>query len=83
MRSAALGYRPRGEDQEGDREDSWPAYPAESHVEVAATGQPKRWSGTVREWLLLAFVGVFILFAGLPAMLILVADELPLVGDWL
>jgi hypothetical protein len=27
MRSAALGYRERGEDQEGDREDSWPAYP--------------------------------------------------------
>ena len=37
----------------------------------------------MRDWLQLDLVGVFILFAGLPAMLILVADELPLVGDWL
>ena len=27
MRSAAFGYSQRGEDQEGDREDSWPVYP--------------------------------------------------------
>jgi Bacterial PH domain len=77
MRSAA------DEDQEGDREDSWPAYPAESHVRGAATGQPKRRSRTVRDWLLLAFVGVSIVLTGLPAFLIVVLDALPLVGDWL
>jgi hypothetical protein len=83
MRSAALGYRQRGEDQEGDREDSWPAYPAESHVQGAATGQPKRRSRTVRDWLLLAFVGTFVVLTGLPAIFILVLDALPLIGDWL
>ena len=82
MRSAALGYYQRGEDQEGD-EDSWPAYLAESNVQGAATGQPKRWSRNVRDWLLLAFVGVSIVLTGLPAALILVLDALPLVGDWL
>jgi hypothetical protein len=83
MRSAALGYPQRGEDQEGNSDDSWPAYPAESHLQSAQTDQPKRWSETVRDWLLLVFVAVFILFAGLPALLILVADDLPVVGDWL
>jgi len=83
MRSAALGYRQRGEDREGDREDSWPAYPAESHVQGAATGQPKRRSRTVRDWLLLAFLGAFVVLTGLPAFLIVVLDALPLIGDWL
>jgi hypothetical protein len=77
MRSAA------GEDQEGDREDSWPAYPAESHVQGAATDQPKRRSLTVRDWLLVAFLVVFVVLFGLPAFFIVVLDALPLVGDWL
>ena len=77
MRSAA------GEDQEGDREDSWPAYPAESHVQGAATDQPKRRSRTVRDWLLLAFIVVSVVLFGLPAFLIVVLDSLPVVGDWL
>jgi hypothetical protein len=77
MQSAA------SEDQEGDREDSWPAYPAESHVQGAATRQPKRRFETVRKWLLLAFVGVGIVLTGLPAFLIVVLDSLPVVGDWL
>jgi hypothetical protein len=77
MQSAA------GEDQEVDREDSWPAYPAESHVQGAATGQPKRRFQTVRKWLLLAFVGVSIVLTGLPAFLIVVLDALPVIGDWL
>ena len=68
MRSAA------GEDQEGDREDSWPAYPAESHVQGPATDQPKRRSRTVRDWLLLAFIVVFVVLFGLPAFLIVVLD---------
>ncbi len=46
---------PTRQDQQGDREDSWPAYPAESHVQGAATDQPKRRSRTLRDWLLLAF----------------------------
>jgi hypothetical protein len=82
-RSAALGYSQRGEDQEGDREDSWPVYPAESHVEGAATDQPRRSSWTVRDWLQLAFFVVFVVLFGLPGFLIVVLDALPLVGDWL
>ena len=77
MRSAA------GEDQEGDREDSWPAYPAESHVQGAATDQPKRRSRILLDWLQLAFLVVFVVLFGLPAFLIVVLDALPLVGDWL
>jgi len=77
MQSAA------GEDQEGDREDSWPTYPAESHVQGAATDQPKRRFQTVRDWLLLAFIVVFVVLFGLPAFLIVVLDAVPLVGDWL
>jgi hypothetical protein len=77
MRSAA------GEDQEGDREDSWPAYPAESRVQGAATDQPKRRSRTVRDWLLYALFFVFIVLFGLPAFLIVVLDAVPVVGDWL
>jgi len=77
MRSAA------SEDQEGDREDSWPTYPAESHVQGAATEQPKDRSWTVRDWLLLALLVVFVVLFGLPAFLIVVLDSLPLVGDWL
>ena len=49
----------------------------------AATGQPKRRSRTVRDWLLLAFVGAFVVLTGLPAIFILVLDALPLIGDWL
>lgn len=64
MRSAA------GEDQEGERADSWPAYPA-------------RRSLTVRDWLLLALIVVFVVLFGLPAFLIVVLDAVPLVGDWL
>jgi hypothetical protein len=75
MRSAA------GEDQEGDREDSWPTYPAESHVQGAATDQPKRL--TVRDWLLYAFIVVSVVLFGLPAFLIVVLDEVPVLGDWL
>ena len=37
----------------------------------------------MRDWLLLAFVGVSIVFTGLPAVLIVVLDALPLVSDWL
>jgi hypothetical protein len=62
MRSAALGYRQRGEDQEGDREDSWPAYPhapADRPTDAAGTddevaipaattrSRVKRWGGAV------------------------------------
>jgi hypothetical protein len=47
------------------------------------TDQPKRRSRTVRDWLLLAFVGVRIALTGLPAFLIVVLDALPLGGDWL
>ena len=61
MRSAALGYSQRGEDQEGDPEDSWPAYP---------TGpQPKRRSWTVRDSLQLVVFVVFVVLFGLPAFL--------------
>jgi Bacterial PH domain len=77
MRSAA------GEDQEGDWEDSWPAYPAESHVQGAATDQPKGRFRTVGDWLAVAFVVVWVVLFGLPAFLIVVLDALPLVGDWL
>ena len=75
MRSAA------DEDQEGDREDSWPAYPAESHAQVAATDQPKRRSQTVRDWLGLAVFVVSVVLFGLPGFLILVLDLSA--GDWL
>ena len=78
MQAAALEA---GESDVG--KDSWPAYPADSHVQGAATGQPKRRSRTVRDWLLLAFVGVSIALTGLPAFLIVVLDALPLVSDWL
>jgi len=60
MRSAALGYRQRGEDQEGDREDSWPTYthaPADRPSDAAGTddevaipatrSRVKRWSGAI------------------------------------
>ena len=62
MRSAALGYRQRGEDQEGNREDSWPAYPhapanrpsdaagtdEDVAIPAAATrSRVKRWGGAV------------------------------------
>ena len=63
--------------------DSWPAYPADSHVQGAATGQPKRRSRTMGDWLQLAFFVVFVVVFGLPAFLIVVLDALPLVGDWL
>jgi hypothetical protein len=62
MRFAALGYRQGGEDQEGDREDSWLAYPhapadrptddASTDDEVAipaatTRSRVKRWGGAV------------------------------------
>jgi Bacterial PH domain len=62
IRSAALGYRQRGEDQEGDREDSWPTHPDapsdrpsdaagtddEVAIPAAATrSRVKRWGGAV------------------------------------
>ena len=77
MRSAA------SEDQEVDREDSWPAYPAESHTQGAATDQPERQSLTVGDWLQIAFFVVLVVLFGLPAFLIVVLDAVPLVGDWL
>jgi Bacterial PH domain len=78
MRSAT------GENQEGDREDSWPAYPAGSHAQGAARDQPKRGPRTVGDWLKLAFIVVFIVLFGLPAFLIGgVLPAVPVVGDWL
>jgi hypothetical protein len=60
MRSAALGYRQRGEDQQGDREGSWPAYPdgtadrpsdaagTDDEVAIPATrSRVKRWGGRI------------------------------------
>ena len=60
MQSAALGYRQRGEDQQGDREDSWPAYPdapadrpsdaagTDDEVAIPATrSRVKRWGGRI------------------------------------
>jgi hypothetical protein len=60
MRSAALGDRQDGEDQEGDREDSWPAYPdaqadrpsdaagTDDEVAIPATrNRVKRWGGRI------------------------------------
>jgi Septum formation len=58
MQSAALGYRQRDEDQQGDPEDSWPAYPdapadrpsdaagTDDEVAIPATrSRVKRWGG--------------------------------------
>ncbi|HKN42551.1 MAG TPA: septum formation family protein [Propionibacteriaceae bacterium] len=60
MRSAALGYRQRGEDHEGDREDSWPTCPdapadrpseaagTDDEVAIPATrSRVKRWGGAI------------------------------------
>ena len=80
MRSTALGYSQRGEDQEGDREDSWPAFPRVPRA-------PRQTSPSVgldrRDRLALVFVVVCVVLFGLPAFLIVVLDALPLVGDWL
>ena len=65
---------PTLQDQEGDWEDSWPAYPAESHVQSAATDQPKGRFRTVGDWLTVAFVVVWVVLFGLPAFLIVVLD---------
>ena len=72
MRSVAL---------EGDREDSWPAYPTDQPK--PPTDQPKRRSQTLRDWLLYALFGAVVVLFGLPAFLIVVLDSLPVVGDWL
>jgi hypothetical protein len=79
MRSAALGYRQRGEDQKGDREDSWPAYPHapadrpsdaagtddEAAIPAAATrSRVKRWSGAVAS----VAVALAIAFVPLPGL---------------
>ena len=72
MRSVAL---------EGDREDSWPAYPIDQPE--PPTDQPKRRSQTLRDWLLYALFGAVVVLFGLPAFLIVVLDSLPVVGDWL
>ena len=79
MRSAALGYRQRGEDQEGDRKDSWPAYPRapadrpsdaagtddELAIPAAATrSRVKRWSGAVAS----VAVALAIAFVPLPSL---------------
>ena len=47
------------------------------------TDQPKRRSWTVRDWLQLALFGAIIVFTGLPAFLIVVLDDTPIVGAWL
>ena len=52
-------------------------------TEMKAEDQSKRRSWTVRERLQLAFVVVFVVFTGLPAFLIVVLDDLPIVGHWL
>jgi putative regulator of septum formation/PH (Pleckstrin Homology) domain-containing protein len=78
MRSAALGYPQCGEDQEGDREDSWPAYPqapadrpsdaagADDDVAIPAAttrSRIKRWGGAVAS----VAVALAIAFAPLPS----------------
>jgi hypothetical protein len=83
MRSAALGYRQRGEDQEGDREDSWPAYlhaPADRPSDAAGTDENvaipaaatrswiKRWGGAVAS-VAVALAIAFVPFPGLGSLL--------------
>ena len=63
MQSAALGYRQRDEDQQGDPEDSWPAYPdapadrpsdaagTDDEVAIPATrSRVKRWAVLLPVW---------------------------------
>jgi hypothetical protein len=79
MRSAALGYRQRCEDQEGDREDSRPACPSapadrpsdaagtddEVAIPAAATlSRVKRWGGAVAS----VAVALAIAFVPLPGL---------------
>jgi hypothetical protein len=79
MRSDALGYRQRGEDQEGDREDSRPPYPhapADRPSDAAGTddevaipaagtrGRVKRWGGAVSS----VVVALAIAFVPLPGL---------------
>jgi Septum formation len=76
MQSAALGYRQRGEDQQGDREDSWPAYPdapedrpsdaagTDDEVAIPATrSRVKRWGGRIAG----VAVALAFVFAPLPS----------------
>ena len=83
MRSAALGYRQRGKDQEGNREDSWPAYPhapanrpsdaagtdEDVAIPAAATrSRVKRWGGAVAS-VAVALAIAFVPFPGLGSLL--------------
>jgi hypothetical protein len=81
MRSAALGYRQRGEYQEGDREDSWPAYPhslpdrpsdaagTDDEVAIPATrSRVKRWGGAVAG-VAVALAIAFVPFPGFGSLL--------------